>query len=294
VTVAGAPARRGGGPAGWLAALRGADALVLLLRASLVVLLINGNDDPPVQIGVAVVCVVALPRPALLRRPWLWWSLFAVIGTRQLLTWHTIDDHIIATTYWCGAVGLCLTARNAQLALAATARLLIGSLFAFATAWKLRSGEFLDGSFFRYTLLFDDRFEDPARLIGGTTDAMRQANLDDLSALHASDTAGEILVREGPRNRGLASLFTGWGVLVEAAVAAAFLVPLRERWGWVRHAALVAFAATTYAVVPIGGFGTLLVVLGAAQTTTERARTAYYLGGMALIAWSGVWPILFL
>lgn len=292
MTVA-ATAQRPGGPARWLTLLRAADPLLLLLRASLLVLLINSNDDTAVQLSVAVVCAVALPRPSLLKRPWFWLALFAAVGTRQLLTWHTIDDHIIATTYWCGAVGLCLTARDACGALAATARLLVGSLFAFAAAWKLRSGEFLDGSFFRYTLLFDDRFEDPARLVGGTTDAMRQANLAELGSLHAADGADEIVAREGPRNAAVASVFTGWGVVIESLVAVTFLVPLRQRWGWVRHAALVAFAATTYAVVPVGGFGTLLVVLGAAQTTTERSRTAYYLGGVALIVWSAIWPVLF-
>jgi hypothetical protein len=61
----------------------------------------------------------------------------------------------------------------------------------------------------------------------------------------------------------------------------------------VRHAALVAFAGTTYLVVPIGGFGTLLLVLGSAMVTTDRARLAYYAGAVALLVWSGVWPLLF-
>jgi hypothetical protein len=45
--------------------------------------------------------------------------------------------------------------------------------------------------------------------------------------------------------------------------------------------------------VPIGGFGTLLLVLGSALVTTERARLAYYAGAAALLVWSGLWPLLF-
>ena len=56
----------------------------------------------------------------------------------------------------------------------------------------------------------------------------------------------------------------------------------------------MAFAATTYLVVPIGGFGTLLLILGAAMATTDRGRRAYYLGAVVLLLWAGLWPLLFL
>lgn len=279
------------GPPRWLASLRSAEPLLLLLRASLIVVVINSNDDPPVFVATALVAFVALPRPTLLHSPWLWAALFSAIGARQLATWHTIDDHIIATTYWCGALALGLTARDRRATLAASARLLVGVLFAFAAGWKLRSGEFVDGSFFRYTFLFDDRFETVARLAGGTTETMRDANLDRLGQLDATGVPGQIPLTEGPRNSAVAAVFTTWGFLVEAAVALAFLVPLRPRWEWLRHGSLTAFAATTYAVVPIGGFGTLLLVLGAAQATAQRARTAYYLGALALMVWGALWPL---
>jgi hypothetical protein len=268
--------------------------LLLLLRWSLLAVLVNANDDALVFLGVAVVTVIALPRPQLLRSPWFWAIAFALIGARQVATWHTIDDHIIVTTYWCLALALALSAREVLPTLAASARLLVGFVFALAAAWKLGAGQFIDGTFFRYALLFDDRFEFIARWAGGTTTAELESNIEALRGLVAQPTAGEpATLVEGPRNPAVAYLFTGWGALIECLVALAFLVPLRDRHEWIRPATLFAFAATTYLVVPIGGFGTILMLLGAAQTTRARLRMTYLVAGFVLLVWAGVWPLVF-
>jgi hypothetical protein len=279
---------------GWSALLE-AEPLLLLARCSLLVVLINSHLDPPVFVLMAVACVVALPNPRIVLSPWFWAGLFVGIGTRQLSDWHTIDDHIVATTYWCGALALGLAAQDRRGTLAASARLLIGMVFAFATAWKLGSGEFIDGRFFRYTLLFDDRFRSIAHVIGGTPGVMDMANHDGLHALGRADTTGAtMLLREGSRNVGVAWTMTIWGVLVEAAVAVSFLVPLRRHWAWLRHAALYAFAVTAYVIVPVGGFGVLLLVLGSATADTPPGRAGYVVGAAGLVAWAGIWPVVFL
>lgn len=275
-------------------ALRGMDPLLLLLRASLIALLVNSNDDTLVLVAVAASCVLALPRPAVLTSPWFWGAAFAVIGARQLSSWHDLDDHVIVTTYWCGAIALALTAKDQRTTLAASARFLVGALFAFAAGWKLRSAEFADGSFFRHAFLFDERFEVAARLVGGTSDAAHDANFEAVEGLLAGSGTGEVMLREGARNTALAQLFTWWGLLIESTVAVAFLLPLRQRYQPLRHAALIGFAATTYVVVPVGGFGTLLLVLGAAQATSERGRIGYLIGGLGLLVWTRIWPLVFL
>jgi hypothetical protein len=270
------------------------DPLLLLARWSLLALLVNSNDDAVVLVGVAIAAVVALPRRGLLLSPWFWAAAFALIGARQLATWHSIDDHIIVTTYWCLALALGLGARAVLPTLAASARLIVGLVFALAAAWKLGSGEFIDGTFFRYSLLFDDRFEAIARHVGGTSSSELRANIDALNALAAQPSAGSTTpLVEGARNVEVAWWFTAWGVAIESAVALAFLAPLRARHRWLRPATLLTFAGTTYAIVPVGGFGTLLMLLGAAQTTSERLRMTYLAAGVALLAWSAVWPILF-
>ncbi|MGH9178684.1 MAG: hypothetical protein ACRD0N_09050 [Acidimicrobiales bacterium] len=270
------------------------DPVLLILRLTLLVLLVNTNDDPPLFVATAVLCAVALPGRRLVRSPWLWAALFVVVGARQVATWHTIDDHVIVTTYWCGAVALALGARDRLGTLARSACLLVGTLFAFAAGWKLLSGQFVDGTFFRYSLLFDSRFEVLSDVVGGTADHVRQAGVASVTGLLAGGGPGPVLLQEGTRASALAQVLTWWGLVLEVAIAAAFLLPLPQRWHWSRHASLAAFASTTYAVVPVGGFGSLLLVLGAAQTRTARGRLAYAAGVAATLAWSGLWPIFFL
>lgn len=274
--------------------LRDSDPLLLVLRSSLVALLVNSNDDPVVMGAVGVTCLVALPRPRLLTAPWLWGALCLAIGARQLLGWHQVDDHIIVTTYWCGAIALGLSSARPRENLAAAARLLIGSVFAFAVAWKIGSGEFADGSFFRHTLLFDERFETVARVVGGTSADVHRANLVAAEQALGRNDPTPIFLGEGPRNMLVATIFTWWGIVIEAAVALSFLLPVRRRWEWVRTAALLAFATTTYLIVPVGGFGTLLLVLCAAQVGDDRTRIALMWGGAGLLLWAGIWPTVFL
>ena len=271
--------------------LEHAEPLDLVLRASLLVVLVNSNDDLPTLIAVAAVTLVGLPRPNLLRNPYLWAGLFAAIGARQLMTWHHLDDHVIATTYWCGAIALALRAADPLKTLALGAQLLIGTLFAFAAGWKLATGQFLDGTFFRYTLVFDDRFTVLGRVIGGTTDAMREADLRAVTDLLHGGGAKEVVLQEGRRAPQLANALSWWGVAVELAVAVTHLVP---KMGRGRHLALIAFAATTYLVVPVSGFSTLLLVLGAAQATTARGRTAYLAGAAVALVYGAIWPAVFL
>ena len=274
--------------------VRAMDPVLLVLRLTLLVLVVNSNDDPPLFLAAAGLCAVAFPRPRLLRNPWLWATVFVVVGARQLATWHTIDDHVIVTTYWCGAIALALGARDTPRTLARSACLLVGTLFAFAAGWKLLSGQFVDGSFFRYSLLFDSRFEVLSRAVGGTADQVRDTGLGAVTELLAGGGSGTVTLEEGTRASALAQVLTWWGLLLEVAIAAAFLLPLPERWRWTRHATLATFAATTYAIVPVGGFGSLLLVLGAAQARTARGRLAYTTGVAATLAWSGLWPLLFL
>jgi len=269
------------------------DPMLLLLRLSLLTLLVNSNEDPAVFIGLAVLAVVALPRPALLSSPWFWTVLFVGVGLRQIATWHDIDDHIVATTYWCGALALILRAKQQWVTTAAAARLLIGSMFALAAAWKLGSGQFSDGTFFRYSLLLDDRFSVVAQVVGRTSPSALDSNVDAVRQLAtASSTGGGVELVEGGRNEAVAYAFTTWGIVIESAVAVAFLVPLRRSLAWLRHAALAGFVGTTYLIVPVGGFGMLLLVLGSTQTTSDQTRLRYLKAVLALLAWTVVWRLL--
>jgi hypothetical protein len=37
----------------------------------------------------------------------------------------------------------------------------------------------------------------------------------------------------------------------------------------------------------------MLLVLGSAQASSDRLRVGYLWAGLALLAWAGIWPLLF-
>jgi hypothetical protein len=82
----------------------------------------------------------------------------------------------------------------------------------------------------------------------------------------------------------VAGFATLWGVMLEAAVALAFLWPPRRRLARMRDGVLLLFAASVYAVATVEGFAWLLLSMGAAQCRRDRRHTRLaYIGVFALI-----------
>jgi hypothetical protein len=176
--------------------------------------------------------------------------------------------------------------------LATTSRWLLGMAFAFAVLWKaVLSPDFLDGRFFRVTLLTDPRFAEAAMLIGGLSAEELKANRQALTALPEGAALAEPpTVTEPARLRALATVST-WGiVLLEACVALSMLLPLRRAPAWLRHVLLIVFCLVTYAFAPVAGFGWLLLVMGVAQTTGSDKwwRRAYVAAFLIVLFYSEV------
>jgi hypothetical protein len=260
---------------------RGAlDAVDLALRLTLLDLLlrpIGAGALRPLSLALAA---TGLLLPGLLRAPALWLALAATTGLRVAVDWPLGDNHAWLLFYWCLAVVLGLVARAPRAVLAANARWLIGLAFLFATLWKVAlSPDFLDGTFFRVTLVGDSRLEHAARLATGLAP-------DELAALRAQ-VAGRADPEAEPlpvpaRLAHAAGLATAWTVAIEGATALAFLLPVGAAAA-LRDPLLLLFCATTYAVAPVQGFGWLLLAMGVAQSPPRRAWRLAYLGVFALI-----------
>jgi hypothetical protein len=255
----------------------------LALRLTLVLLLLRPIGTGWLRPAILALAVAGLVWPGALRRPALWLALAALAGWRVIAGWPLGDNHAYLLVYWCLAIGLAHLAPEPKRALAWNGGALVGLAFAFATLAKLASPDYLDGRFFRVTLVEDRRLERVATTLGGL----------DEEALHARRAflgevgAGPALARQAPpepaRLRGLALAATWATLALEAAVALAFLAPLGAA-GWLRHALLLAFCATTYAVAPVASFGWLLLAMGAAQCAPDERRTRLaYLGVYALL-----------
>ena len=250
-----------------------------------------------VRPAVLAAAAVVLVSPRALRTPAVWGALSALVALRIADDWPLADNHIYLLAYWSLATALSLRAVEMPPVISTTSRWLLGLAFGFAVLWKvLLSPDFLDGRFFRVTLLTDPRFAEAAMLIGGLSDKDLEANRRALAPLPDGAALAEPpTVVEPPRLRALAIVST-WGiVLLEGGVAVIMLAPRRRIASWLRHALLLTFCLVTYAFAPVAGFGWLLLVMGAAQTDAidvwpRRAYVAVFLVVLfySEVPWAGL------
>jgi hypothetical protein len=224
--------------------------------------------------------------PGVRRSPVTWLTLSLLIGARIVAVWPKSDNHIYLLAYWCLAVGLALTTAAPAAALGTSSRWLVGAAFSFAVIWKgVLSPDYLDGRFFRVTLLTDDRFADAVMLFGNVTaEQIRAARVFLQPLPEGAELADVLWTGEPVRLRMLGTLATWGGLALEGLVAVLCLMPLRGRWSVARHAALLLFCVATYALAPVAGFGWLLAAMGLAQCLRhQRVLQATYVGVFFLV-----------
>lgn len=253
----------------------------LPLRLTLVLLLLRPPEPGVLRGATWLLAVAMLVVPALLRSSYAWLGMGALVALRVVQEFPLADNHIYLLCYWCLALGLVHAvadspAERAPL-LGDASRWLIAGAFVCAVIWKgLLSAEFLDGRFFRVTLLVDDRFASLAQTAGGLDAAQLAQNRLALDPIPADVEllSGPTLV-EPVALRVLAGALTWMGFTCEALIAAAFVLP-RPRWlVRLRHPALWLFCVATYAIAPVAGFGWLLASMGMAHANDGRGGTAY-------------------
>jgi hypothetical protein len=250
--------------------------MTLALRLTLLLLLLRPPGSGWLGPSILALAVAGLLMPRVLRHPALWLALAGLLAWRVIEGWPLADNHAYLLAYWCLAIALAHLAPDPERVLAWNGRALVGLAFAFATLWKALSPDYLDGRFFRVTLVEDERLERVATTLGGID---RDALLERRAFLTRPADAPALaraVPEEHARLRRLALAATWLTLALEAAVAVAFLAPL-GRIVWLRHALLLAFCAATYAIAPVVGFGWLLLAMGVAQCGpgARRARLAY-------------------
>ena len=255
--------------------------LALALRMTAVLLLLRPQGPPLLQTAYLAAGAVALIAPSALTSAQLWLTVSAVVALRIASDWPLADNHVYLLAYWCLALGLALSSAAPSLTMSRAARWLVASSMAFAVLWKsVLSPDYLDGRFFRMTLIVDERFEDVVRVAGGMTReeiARHRLALAPLS--EGAELAEDASLVEPVAFSRLALALT-WGALFwELALAAVFLAPLPAALQWVRHALLLAFCTLVYPVAPVAGFGWLLLAMGVSQMPDADAfwRRAYVL-----------------
>ena len=260
------------------------------IAAVLVAVPIKGVAAPWLVGVVGIVAALVVVFPVVRRSPWTW---IGLAGLHVLLVarfWYRLDNHDFLLLWTLLALAVAFTQRDPEQAFATQARWLLGLAFALATGWKLFSGEFLDGSFFVHAQLVDPRFARVAELVG-SLDAEMVITTRAAIATAVREPIAQAVAVPVDDVRGLAVLFTAWGVALEGAIAIAMLGPDRPRWRAMRCALLLTFMATTYLVVPVVRFGVLLAALGIGQAQ-GRWRRAFWWSIPALLAWGPIWQAL--
>ncbi len=267
--------------------LFGADLFELGAAMTLVMIVLSLHEPAwPVTLAVATLAVTALVLRPMMRSPWLWLGLAAVLALAYTQSWFQQNNHDFLKLYWCLGLGAALLAADPVRAVRFNARALIGLCFLFAFVWKALSPDYVSGAFFNYFLLQDTRFALIAEhLVGLDPGALRQALTDRVAYTAFGDPAGALAVPFAAEARGLAGVMTWWTLFIEALVAAAFLLPRRvwlARW---RDAVLLLFVFSTYIVAPILYFAWIILAMGIIQCERETSRylPALYLAAFVLV-----------
>jgi hypothetical protein len=268
-----------------------------VLQLTAIILLLRPSDVWWVSaFTLAAACLSLIVRGV--RRSPITWLLLAMLATARIVfVWPLSDNHIYLLAYWCLAIGLALAGPTSAATLAASSRWLLGAAFAMAVLWKaVLSPDYLDGRFFRVTLLTDERFADASMVFGGLTPDQMAQNRKFLEPLpEGAELLNPPPFVEPPRLRAFATVATWGGLMLETAIALLCLIPVSRVTEVARHVALVLFCATTYALAPVAGFGWLIATMGLAQCRPgQRPLRMAYITVFVLILlyaeipWTGV------
>ena len=151
----------------WFSAAPCPPHLEIPLRLTAIALLLRPMGPWFVRPAILAAAAIVLISPRALRTPAVWAGVAMLVAVRIADDWPLADNHIYLLAYWGLAIALALRATDISHALSTASRWLLGLAFAFAVLWKvLLSPDYLDGRFFRVTLLTDPRFGEAAMLIG--------------------------------------------------------------------------------------------------------------------------------
>jgi hypothetical protein len=224
-----------------------------------------------VRPAILAAAVVILIYPRALRQWRVWAALSVMTAVRIAADWPLADNHIYLLGYWLLAVAVALRSSDAAATLAASSRSLIGLAFVFAVLWKaVLSPDFIDGRFFRVTLVTDPRFAAAARMIGGLSDEQLAAAREATALLpQGAELLNPPALVEPARLRLFATAAT-WGVLAMESLVPQLMQSRARPAPFLPHLVLLSFCAVTYAFAPVAGFGWLLLVMGLGQVEAKQ------------------------
>ncbi len=233
---------------------------------TLLLLLLYSSNFWYIHIPITILCISAFIFSPFRYNAKFWFIVSVTILIGNYQNWFEVDNHKYLLGYWSLALFCSLQTEAPEKKLAEIARWLIGLSFLFAVFWKTMSGDYLNNSFFNYSLLLDERFNTIAKSLGGLTDEMNKINHAAQRAIVNYDSkleAAQLIYPSGIV--ALSGFLTWWTFFIELIVAVSFLWPEGKFISKWRDFSLILFIISTYSVAPVLGFGWVLVIMGFAQ-----------------------------
>ena len=244
------------------------------IALTLLLLLLYSDRYWYIRIPLSVIAIGAFIFPNLRTSRALWGAALIIVAAGTYGNWYAVDNHKYLLGYWCLAIFLSLTTGAAGETLEAAARRMVVLVFGLSTLHKTLSPDYLDGAFFYYELMLDERFAGLARHVGGIPEHMERLNQAARKALVNFDSGLTAVELQGTAMAArLGTFMTWWNYLIQAVIALAFGLPPESRLGKTRHFWLLLFLFTTFLFAPVIGFGWVLAIMGIMQTGREEART---------------------
>jgi hypothetical protein len=270
------------------------DIFDLAASMTLILLMLYAGDYWYLKRPVTILCAAAVLYRPLRHSQLFWLTTTTVLVASNYHNWYLIDNHKYLITYWCLALYLALISPDPARTIAISARYLIGLAFAFATLWKWISPDYLDGTFFHYSLLLDDRFAALTIFLGKLSQTAYLHNHQATKALLAYASQIQSIPLQSTTQIGLLAQFmTWWTISLEGLLAVAFLWPQRWLVRW-RDPLLLLFVLSTYAIAAVISFGWVLVIMGAVQSTliSKYGRLCYLAAFFILQIYLTPWQVM--
>lgn len=268
----------------------------LVLRCTLLLLLFHGASLPGLQVSVVVLAGMILLLPQILELKPLWWALTFSVALDTWREWAIADNHKYLIAYWTVACTLSLYRPDPSAYLAASARLMVGLVFCFATTWKILAGQYANGEFLYFTFLTDGRVQGLGAAVSGwsLSDLVQFRQAIAFIGEYGASTAS-LPIPQSPALHAVAMLMSWTTILGEGVIAVVYLLPAHKFYT-ARHVSLMLFLVATYFLLPVLGFAFVLAVLGLTQCHAEdddtRLRYLILIGiiQLVIVPWSFVAP----
>ncbi len=258
--------------------------LEISLKMVLVMLLLFVNDIPWPNMVVPLLVVPGILVRRILFSPYYWLGIslvfvlfYLILGLQQYLPNHKYNFAFLVM-----AVTIALFARRAgedwPKLLRKLSRWVIGFCFLYATIGKFLAPEFLDGSFFEFTCLTDERFHGMTSVLTGIgTTELYGGYQSFMQLLSTTDPSMQVSVLSNPMLKPSALFLAYWTIFIEGMIAITYLAP---RGSWLnrqRELFLLAFIVTTYPIATVPGFATFLACAAFIQSFHKGKPTVYSL-----------------